>query len=114
MSDLNNLDSVEILPLWSQAEAIDLAAQIERAAYKIGYHAALTGSCLYRGFSSKDCDIILYPHKSRETKPAADVLARLAEKCGVVVVEERKHTYDDKEVWWCKVGERRVDIFFME
>jgi len=98
---------------WTQQEALDLAAQIERAAYKIGYHAALTGSCLYRGFSSKDCDIILYPHKTGQTRASADVLAYLAEKCGVATIEERRHPYDDKEVWQCSVSGRRVDIFFM-
>lgn len=46
--------------LWTQEEAIYLAAKIETVAPSHGCHVALTGGCLYKSGGRKDCDILFY------------------------------------------------------
>ena len=47
-------------PKWTQAEAIALCIKIEAIAPNFGAHIALSGGCLYKEGSRKDCDLILY------------------------------------------------------
>ena len=60
--DLSAMPEPEIC--WTRDQAIELATNLEAAlGEKAGIHVALTGSCLYRGTSGKDADILLYPRK---------------------------------------------------
>ncbi len=40
-----------------------IARELEPKVAEIGGHVAIGGSCVYRGYSKKDMDIMLYPHK---------------------------------------------------
>lgn len=53
------------LPLWTLEEAIDLCRKIENELEEYGYHCALTGGVLYNGSSTKDVDIMIYPHSEK-------------------------------------------------
>lgn len=46
----------------TQDIAIGIARMLEPIANNNGFHIALGGGCLHRGFSKKDIDIIIYAH----------------------------------------------------
>lgn len=45
---------------WSQQEALDLCAELEKLAPQYGGHIALTGGLLYKSGRRKDLDIVVY------------------------------------------------------
>ncbi len=49
----------------SLGEAISLARMIESRIHPKA-HCGLTGGCLFKGFSSKDIDVIIYSHNINE------------------------------------------------
>jgi hypothetical protein len=58
----------------ARQQAIDICNEIEAKLAPIGYHCGLTGSTLYRGYSEKDIDIIIYPHQVSSELPMQVVL----------------------------------------
>jgi len=44
-------------------DAVALCRRIEAAIKPFGAHCALTGSCLYTGYSEKDIDVMIYSHQ---------------------------------------------------
>ncbi len=50
--------------MWTIANCFGVLQKVEQVAKQHGYHVALGGSVMYRGESSKDLDIIVYPHNS--------------------------------------------------
>lgn len=66
-SSFKALDLADILtesynPMWNQARGIAFANLIESICIQHGAHCMMGGSVLHRGYSSKDLDIIIYPH----------------------------------------------------
>ncbi len=65
-------------------QLIKLAREIEPLIIPLGFHCSIGGSCLHKGSSEKDFDIMLYPHQedARDFTP--------------VLVEIQKH-FEDSE-----------------
>lgn len=53
--------------LWTLESAVEACRKLEPLAAECGGHVALTGGCLYKEWTRKDVDIMLYRHK--RTKP---------------------------------------------
>ena len=104
----------DLIKGWVFDDAVELARNIELA-LSPRYHAALTGSCLFRGSSTKDVDIIVYPHSTSARMLPEDVLKLLEEKLEIRGAKRRDHTEygDDKLVFSTWLNNRRVDIFFL-
>jgi hypothetical protein len=130
---------VTLTPLWSLADAVVLAVQVEQHLKPVNTHVALGGSVMYRGHSFKDLDLILYPHGAgTEVFSKPQVLARLKE-VGFSVIDCHKprspeDALDDAEaveltlaqpkdgswdsgslahVFICSWQNKRVDFLFM-
>lgn len=98
--------------MWTLEEAVALVRKLEPTAIQAGYHLALGGSVLMAGQSDKDLDLFLYPHKTTE----CDDPERAIVLMGIYIVEERPHALygDDKQVFECRIRDKRVDIFCLQ
>jgi hypothetical protein len=89
-------------------------------------HIAITGSVLRNGFSDKDLDLVVYPHKYTAGTPeawCATTLARLGKYlqthykfCGIVQCKDYNHAgCAAKAVYQAtrKIDNRKVDFFFL-
>lgn len=106
--------------MYTRQAAVELCVALEHQFSLIGFHVALGGSCLYRGESTKDVDVIVYPHNdptSGTTNEAIrqTVISTLTEKMGFALRSDRKsHLYPQSVV--CTEHRRtgqRVDFFIM-
>lgn len=52
--------------VWTLEEGLGFVRKLEDHLHDQGFHAALSGGVLWKGSSTKDLDIILYPHTSNE------------------------------------------------
>jgi hypothetical protein len=93
-------------------DGVEICRQIEDIIAPIGMHCGLTGSLLYRGKSTKDCDVIIYPHKKGDRRTPNKVMDAL-EAQGLVREYNRPAPYNDKLVWVVKHPKGRVDLFFL-
>jgi len=118
------------LPTWTPEEARQFACDIENAVKVGGWHVALGGSTLHRE-STKDVDLILFPHcrysSARPSKAALRRLHRALKAFGLKPrfgpEEMHKHwrekgSMDQKhvEVWYLPWGigrGKRVDIIVL-
>lgn len=48
---------------YTERKVINIVKEMEPIMAEHGFHLAAGGSCIYRGGSNKDMDIIAYPHK---------------------------------------------------
>jgi hypothetical protein len=48
---------------YTERKVINIVKEMEPIMAEHGFHLAAGGSCIYRGGSNKDMDIIVYPHK---------------------------------------------------
>jgi len=98
--------------------AINIAREVETFVSNHGWHVALGGGVMKRGFSENDMDLIVFPHKTREEYPAPDVLVKRLCEAGVLGDPKfRDHSAygDDKIVYKCVAGELGnvlVDLIF--
>lgn len=104
--------------VWNLNEGVEFIRNLELVLDKIGYHSGLTGSVLYKGFSEKDLDVMVYPHKTTNEKTVEEVLTVL-EVASIKVVEQRDHTgftncADSKTVYHCEWKGKRIDFFFVK
>jgi hypothetical protein len=92
-------------------DGIRICREMEAVLAPLGYHTALTGSLLYKGQSTKDADIIVYPHQVSEQLAPVIIL----EKLGVFVTSlQNEASCKDKLVAVTEYKGARVDIFFLE
>lgn len=95
---------------YTDQQAVELCREIEPFLAKIGYHCALTGGCLFRGSSTKDFDVIVYPHKTTERLEESVLIKKLESIYKATTVVPRPHEYagDTKKVvaMWNKHGYR--------
>ena len=103
---------------WILDQDIDLVRQLEfklKRAYS-HYHVALGGSVLHKGFSNKDLDIIIYPHKT--TQQDIKWMKNALLQFGLVEISDRGAVHsgygDGKDVIQYEYQNKRVDIFFLE
>jgi hypothetical protein len=103
---------------WTLDQAIDLVRQLELKLKRVynHYHVALGGSVLHKGFSNKDLDIIIYPHKT--THQGINWMKSALRQFGLVEISDRGAVHsgygDDKDVIQYEYQNKRVDIFFLE
>lgn len=80
---------------------------IEQKLKEIGYHCALAGSILIRGSSSKDIDVIIYPHDPGDLKDPLVIFTHLG--FNVFKIDS---TYINRKVYIYR-GDCRVDFFIL-
>ncbi len=107
-------------PAYLTQDLIKIAMAMEPIFAERGMHLAIGGSCVYRGFSSKDMDVFIYPH-SRETVMDKHSIKRLLAECGYVYVPKTTNPEEiatstfvpDVLVTKHKYTGQRVDWFFL-
>lgn len=96
-------------------DGADVCKAIEPAIAAIGIHAAIGGSLAYRGDSTKDIDIILYPHNREVIIDRQQIVALLA---GLGYHRPNGDDYQSSavpDVHCAADGDgKRVDFFFMQ
>lgn len=98
--------------MWTLNEGIEFARKLERLLKGKGFHCALGGSVLHSGASAKDLDIFVYPHDKYCEWEYAKAPIR---QCGVELVRDCKHEYDNKIVKEYKTSDgKRIDFFFVQ
>lgn len=110
--------------VWEFDDAVSLIREIEPHFQNIGLHVGFTGSVLRQGFSSKDMDLIMYPHKcpmSYEdmSQRTYELLTQLGWKrirnCQEMLQYWRSLGNDEQK--WVEVysvKHRRVDVMFLQ
>jgi hypothetical protein len=105
---------------WTLAGAVLFLQELQTIVAPAGYHVGLLGSVLTKGFSDKDLDVLLYPHRTSEQNH--EVLRQALVKAGL---EPWLSDYEVKEKWrgkdsddtkhvevWLYKGQR-VDFFLL-
>lgn len=100
--------------LWDLDSAEAFARIVEKELIPADYHCAIGGSVLHRGWSDKDVDLFIYPHKTGCENIAARTSA--IKKSGLEFIEQRNHQPygDDKVVGCYEWNGKRVDVFFVK
>lgn len=109
---------------WTLEEAVTFIRALEEPLRLAGWGIGLTGSVLFRGSSSKDLDIIVYPLTSNANREPEDVyevlkayprrMTRLRTKEQLHEIWREKGSDDEKHVEsWTIDHVLRVDIFFL-
>lgn len=93
--------------MWSQNDAIEFARLLEDITPFFGYHVALTGGCLYKDGTRKDCDIVLYQIRQAEIPDKCHLFKALANS-GVHVINDYGFCIK------CRWNDRSVDILIPE
>lgn len=63
-------------PSWTVASALTFLQMLEfNHAQELGCHFGLAGGVMYRGYSDKDLDILVYPHTTAKPYDVADILS---------------------------------------
>lgn len=101
------------MSLHTLESSVALCRAIEPHLANIGYHCGLTGSCLFKGQSDKDSDIIIYAQKLAEQKPLTQIYEALGLGGITVVYEIPPESRTDKNVVRAKHGDNRIDLFFL-
>ena len=100
--------------MWTLESALPVLRVLEAVAAKEGFHVALSGSVLYRGYSAKDLDVVVYPHNVNLYR--AEDRARLLQSfqtAGFSDPYEVSPNYVDKDVVVVKNDGKRIDLFFL-
>ena len=107
---------------WTLGSAVDFCRFIQPLIREGGYHCGLTGSSLIHGESTKDVDILIYPHDKSVTSFIGATMI-LEGHCGIQGLrkclagksEEELAKYpDDKDIWIGDYKGKRVDFFFVQ
>jgi hypothetical protein len=93
-------------------DGIRICREMEQRLATIGYHCGLTGSLLYKGRSTKDADIIIYPHQKSEQRPPETILETLG--VSVTIRPHNEASCTDKQIAVCDYHGTRVDLFFLK
>lgn len=84
--------------VWTLDDALTVCRWLEEALAPAGYHVALGGGVLLRGYSHKDLDVLIYPR---------NVLAIERDKAAVLLQEagfQRWMTVEQVQAMWRKIG----------
>lgn len=105
--------------MWTREQAFWVIELLEPLLANAGAHCALNGSVLYRGSSTKDLDLIVYPHKSVigehwDTYPLKQLIRGFFQSNHFNDCKGASQVRDGKEVSWLTTPKgKRVDIFFL-
>ncbi len=89
--------------LWSLEDGITFVRELESKLAPLGYHCGLTGSVLYKGFSNKDLDVIIYPHDATKANDITfqKVSEMMVSDFNIEINKIDRLKYPDtKEVYW--------------
>lgn len=101
-------------PLWTQEDALLFCMKLWPIAKQYGWYIGLTGSCLYRGDSFKDMDLVAYQHVGHTRQPLGALHSAL-KTLGMELVRDFDTTYGEMhvEVWKTRDG-KRIDVLIPE
>ena len=92
-------------------DGIQIAREMEQILIPLGYHCGLIGSLLHKGTSTKDADIVIYPHQVSEQLSVAVLMDALGVFTASVTNEA---SCKDKMIAVCDYKGQRVDLFFLK
>ena len=103
--------------MWTFNQAIEVARELEPLAIRCGYHTAIGGGVVQRGWSAKDLDIFFYISKT-EIGCDTNKLIELLKCIGFTewiprsdsIAEEDQ---DRKVVFACARQGKRIDLFIL-
>lgn len=97
---------------WTLGEARRLLKQVEEQVSKVGWHVGLAGGVLRRGRSSKDVDMLVFPHHA----PIVDGdLKRLWKALRAVGMTRYRSVYQMHRFWEAKAEHgQSADAKFVE
>lgn len=107
---------------WTLEQGVEACRVIQAAVQPLGFHVGLAGSVLTKGSSTKDLDVIVYPHNRTERPPVEEVHDALRE-IGVKLTWDRKFideirvkkgSTDTKHVEAFLYQGKRIDVFFLD
>lgn len=93
-----------------------LCRELEEIIRPFRAHCALTGSCLYKGESEKDVDIIIYSHQKNNDPYNKDEILKAMADSGFITAGippyQTTPNYLDKDVVLIDNAGQRIDLFF--
>lgn len=105
---------------WTLEEAVAFAQHLQPYVVAVGYHVGILGSVVTKGASSKDLDVLLYPHSTAKQDLVALYgalveagMKRVVNFANVMKVRKTVASYDTKHVEVWEHQGRRVDVFFL-
>lgn len=99
--------------LISTIDAINIANKFQELLEPLGVHIALGGSCLHRGGSYKDIDLIVLPHNTTVYN-LGEVLIKIENIIGNKLVLRDHLQYNDaKIVYKTTYSGLTIDLFFL-
>lgn len=99
--------------LWEIEDGLQLSKLIERAVVPLRAHVALAGSVLYRGWSDKDIDIIIYQHDKSDPYSRDEINQALVNMGFDPMVQLAGVYPGDKTVYTSSYRGKRVDVFYL-
>jgi hypothetical protein len=105
-----------ITVIWDLVSAINLARDVEIIAEQNGLHIALAGGVLKKGYSFKDLDLLVYPHKAGG-EFHVDYFIESFNRKGFSKWKRVDWTTpygDNKIIFTTDYNGKRVDIFFLQ
>lgn len=109
--------------MWILGEALTFIRELNELTVPVGFYCGLTGSVLFKGQSTSDLDVILYPTTTANID--LEALHECFRKAGftqaftrgtVAKMWERKGSLDQKsvDVWFTPLSKKRVDFFYLK
>lgn len=124
MGEYQETHTYELQP-WSFQDGVALVRTLEKKLACRGWHVALAGSVLHKGTSSKDLDVVAFPHDVSNHSLRAleeglvEVGARRVRSAEQLRAYWRSHGSSDTkhvETWAigdCASGVRRIDVLVL-
>lgn len=113
-ADSGNLLHVHACPeLWTLDLALELVRDIEPVLAELGWHVAITGGVLFRGYSMKDLDLIVFPHAKRTPAPTDAELLKLRRglKSAGMTIRNSRRVVQRGERWKASGDTKHVEIW---
>ena len=115
------MNTLNMHPQWTQTQALVVAHEFELMVLPHNGHIALGGSCLHKGFSTKDLDLFLYAHKPPFTEDQLNAIFNALPAYGITIIRSPNNAVDDlgEPLYWRKVAQlqdsdhRRIDLFIL-
>jgi hypothetical protein len=109
MSIFDKIREFKMPIVWTAKPALEFCSKLWPMAAKHDWHFGMTGGVMYKGESSKDLDLIFYPHTG--TKPTLEGLHAALKEAGMEQVSDFPIGYEGKYVEiWITDDDKRVDI----
>jgi hypothetical protein len=108
--------SKDDMPFIVLADALPVIKALEISLQETGLmHCALAGSLIYKGFSNKDIDIIIYARKEGTSFPTPELLNSCLVASGLRVATRNSDSKHPTTILnsWTKLGQK-VDLFFFD